>query len=281
MAARIYRLVGLGPRFPLKGLREGATMPSGLRQVGILIAVVLLWQLYVTASGVPALLVAPPTEVARALATDLGNLRIPAAAVRTVEALMVGMLLGMASGFLLASLAILHGLGRDLLGLLSAILNPLPGIAILPLAMIWFGLTPTAVIFIVVHSTMWPIAINTDTGFRTISPTLQMVGRNLGIRGPRLVAEILLPAALPSILSGLKSAWAFGWRTVVAAELVFGVAGEAGGLGWYINSSRYFLNTANVFAGLVVISLLGLVVDFAFTLVERETVVRWGMKRAV
>ena len=133
--------------------------------------------------------------------------------------------------------------------------------------------------FVVALATIWPVALNTDNGFRTISATTQLAARNLGLRGWKLVVDVLLPAALPAIVTGLKSAWAFGWRTVVAAELVFGVAGSSGGLGWYINNARYFLQTADIFAGLVVISVLGIVVEALFGLLERRTVVRWGMKR--
>jgi len=117
-------------------------------------------------------------------------------------------------------------------------------------------------------------------GFRTVNPTILAVGRNIGLRGWRLVRDVLLPAALPHIISGLKTGWAFGWRTIIAAELVFGVAGGGGGLGNYINKSRYFLEIPEVFAGLVTIALIGIALEWVFTLVERRTVVRWGMKAA-
>ena len=178
-----------------------------------------------------------------------------------------------------AAVAVFSKVGDDLLSVLTSILNPLPSIAILPLAMIWFGLNSRSIVFVVALAAIWPVAINTDSGFRTISATTQMVARNLGLRGARLVYDVLLPAALPYIIAGLKSAWSFGWRTVVAAELVFGVAGSAGGLGWYINNARYYLLTADIFAGLLVISILGIAVDFVFRLIEQRTIVKWGMKR--
>jgi NitT/TauT family transport system permease protein len=254
-------------------------LPAWLRYILILVALIVIWQLYVVVSGVPPLLVSAPPTVANALGTDLANGQLVAATLATLQNLVIGMLLGMLLGFAFASLAVFSQLGHDALSVLSSILNPLPSIAILPLAMIWFGLTPTAIIFVIVQATIWPIAINTDTGFRTISQTTQMVARNLGLHGLRMVVDVMLPAALPHILSGLKAAWAFGWRTVVAAELVFGVAGSAGGLGWYINNARYYLQTANIFAGLVMISILGILVELLFTLIERHTVIRWGMKQ--
>jgi NitT/TauT family transport system permease protein len=254
-------------------------LPAWLRYILILVALIVIWQLYVVVSGVPPLLVSAPPTVANALGTDLANGQLVAATLATLQNLVLGMLLGMLLGFAFASVAVFSQLGHDALSVLSSILNPLPSIAILPLAMIWFGLTPTAIIFVIVQATIWPIAINTDTGFRTISQTTQMVARNLGLHGLRMVVDVMLPAALPHILSGLKAAWAFGWRTVVAAELVFGVAGSAGGLGWYINNARYYLQTANIFAGLVMISILGILVELLFTLIERHTVIRWGMKQ--
>ena len=255
-------------------------IPVAVRYALLVLAIVLVWQAYVSLWHVNKLLVSSPLDVGAALAEDLRSGKLFAVTFATLQNLLVGMLAGALVGFALASFAVFSKVGHDLLTVLSAIFNPLPSIAILPLAMIWFGLRPESIIFVVALASVWPVAINTDTGFRTISLTTQLAARNLGLRGWRLVLDVLLPAALPSILSGLKSSWAFGWRTVVAAELVFGVAGSAGGLGWYINNARYFLNTSTIFAGLVVISVLGILVEGIFGIVERNTVVKWGMKRA-
>ena len=255
-------------------------LPAAARYGVLTFGLLALWQLYVTAARVPPLLFSSPLGVAQALVSGLGSGRLIAATGGTLEVLLAGLAIGSAVGFALASFAAFSRFGQDLLSVLSAIFNPLPSIAILPLAMIWFGLRPQSIVFVVALATVWPVALNADNGFRTISVTTQLAARNLGLRGWRMVRDVLLPAALPAIITGLKSAWAFGWRTVVAAELVFGVAGSSGGLGWYINNARYFLQTADIFAGLVVISALGILVEGLFALLERRTVVRWGMKRA-
>ena len=135
-----------------------------------------------------------------------------------------------------------------------------------------------ALILVLVHATMWPIAINTSTGFRTINRTIHMVGRNLGLGGLEMVWRVLLPAALPHILTGFKTAWAFGWRTIIAAELVFGVVGAKQGLGFYINESKTFLDIDRMLAGLVVIAIIGVLIEMVFALIERNTVDRWGMR---
>lgn len=261
------------PRDRVRGL------PTIVRRGLLAILLLLLWQAAVVITGVKPLLVPAPTDVVQALIRDTLNLKIIDATIFTLRTLVIGTLVGMAIGLVLATLAVLSRTGHDVLKLLVSIFNPLPSIAILPLAMIWFGLTPTAIVVVILNSTVWPIALNADMGFRTVSPTLQRAARTLGVRGLRMVVEVLLPAALPHLLTGVRMAWAFAWRTVVAAELVFGVAGGAGGLGFYINQSRYFLATSSVFAGLFVISMLGLLIEAAFVLIERRSVERWGMTK--
>jgi NitT/TauT family transport system permease protein len=180
----------------------------------------------------------------------------------------------------LTTLATWTAFGDDILVLLTSMLNPLPAIAVLPLAILWFGLNTTALIVVIANAVVWPIAINVSTGFRTVNPTFLAVGRNIGLSGWRLVRDVLMPAALPHTISGLKTGWAFGWRTIIAAELVFGVAGGSGGLGFFINDARYFLRTPEIFAGLVTIALIGIALDLVFSVLERRTVIKWGMKTA-
>lgn len=93
------------------------------------------------------------------------------------------------------------------------------------------------------------------------------------------MAHILIPASLPAIISGLKISWAFAWRTLIAAELVFGISSSQGGLGWFIFRNRNELLTDKVFAGLVTVILIGLIVETViFRLIEQVTVRRWGMQ---
>ena len=155
----------------------------------------------------------------------------------------------------------------------------MPAIALLPLALIWFGLGNGSLVFILVHSVLWPVALNTHSGFRAVSPTLRMVGRNYGLRGFGYIRKILVPAAFGSILAGLKIGWAFAWRTLVAAELVFGVSSGQGGLGWFIFENRNLLEIPNVFAGLLTVILIGRFVEnLIFRTIERHTVLRWGLQ---
>lgn len=266
-----------GRRSPAVRPRHTFSAPGRRAALGVLLLAV--WQVVVVTGDISPLLIPAPVDVADALVEDFANGKLLASTGFTLKTLVMGTLIGMVIGLTLATLAVLSRWMHDFLTLIVSVLNPLPSIAILPLAMIWFGLTQTAIVVVILNSTIWPIALNADMGFRTISQTLQRAARTLGIRGFRMVSQVLLPAALPHLLTGIRIAWAFGWRTVVAAELVFGVAGGSGGLGYYINQSRYFLQTANVFAGLAVISVLGLLIEMGFVFVERRTIERWGMTK--
>lgn len=189
-------------------------------------------------------------------------------------------MLGIVGALVLTTLAVSTQLGRDVLTTLTSMFNPLPAIALLPLALLWFGLGQGSLLFVLVHSVLWPLSLNTYAGFQAVPETLRMAGRNYGLKGVRYVLQILVPAALPSILSGLKVAWAFAWRTLIAAELVFGASSGKGGLGWYIFQNRNELYTDKVFAGLLTVIAIGLLVEtLGFHTLERLTVRKWGTQR--
>jgi NitT/TauT family transport system permease protein len=198
----------------------------------------------------------------------------------SLSVLLRGYLMGVVLAFALTSLAVSTRLGRDVLTMLTAMFNPLPSIALLPLALLWFGLGTGSLLFVLVHAVLWPLALNTYSGFQSVPETLRMTGRNYGLTGLRHVLLILVPAALPAIIAGLRVGWAFAWRTLIAAELVFGASSGKGGLGWYIFQNRNELYTDRVFAGLAAVIVIGLIVEHVFfDTLERVTVRRWGVVR--
>ncbi|QXI48032.1 ABC transporter permease [Pseudomonas anuradhapurensis] len=250
-----------------------------LRKAVILLVIVVLWEA-VARYQANDLLLPSFVQTAVALWDGLFSGELPAKVGVSLVILLKGYVLGIVLAFGLTSLAVSTQLGRDLLGTLTSMFNPLPAIALLPLALLWFGLGDNSLIFVLVHSVLWALALNTYAGFLGVSETLRMAGRNYGLKGLRLVLHILVPAALPSILSGLKIGWAFAWRTLIAAELVFGASSGKGGLGWYIFQNRNELYTDKVFAGLAVVILIGLLVEgLVFNTLERLTVRRWGLQR--
>jgi NitT/TauT family transport system permease protein len=204
---------------------------------------------------------------------------IPQRTWASIRVLLEGYGVGLVLAALLTAFATASRVGTDLLETLTSMFNPLPSIALLPLAMLWFGLGNGSLIFVLIHAVLWSVALNTHAGFRSVSQTLRMVGRNYGLSGPRYLLQILIPAAFPSILTGLKIGWAFAWRTLIAAELVFGVSQGSGGLGWFIFENKNLLEIANVFAGLFTVILIGLLVEnLIFRTIEQRTIHKWGMQ---
>ena len=251
---------------------------SALRKIVVLIFLAALWEVYARWLSNPLLF---PTFGATVQAFIDGIMTggLPGRAWYSLRILLIGYAAGISCAALLTAFAISSRLGADFLDTLTSMFNPLPAIALLPLALIWFGLGQGSLIFVLVHSVLWAVALNTHSGFLSVSNTLRMVGRNYGLKGPAYVARLLIPAAFPSILTGLKIGWAFAWRTLIAAELVFGVSSGSGGLGWFIYENKNQLEIPSVFAGLFSVILIGLFVEnVIFRNIELRTVRRWGMQ---
>lgn len=265
----------LQPFTPVQRLARSGWLRKGV----LLLVLAVVWELAARWTD-NDLLLPGALQTARAFAEGIVSGELPRYVGVSLWVLVQGYLAGVAAAFVLTSLAISSRVGRDLLETLTAMFNPLPAIALLPLALLWFGLGKGSLVFVLMHSVTWPLALSTYAGFRAVPETLRMAGRNYGFKGVRMVVQILVPAALPAILSGLKIGWAFAWRTLIAAELVFGATSGKGGLGWYIFQSRNELFTDRVFAGLAAVILIGLLFEnIVFQYIERLTVRRWGMQR--
>lgn len=249
------------------------------RKVFILVVLASAWEVYAT--WLNNELMFPKFSVAMAALWDaLVHGPLLDRILTTLKVLFIGYGTGLLLAGLFTSLAITTRFGRDLLETLTSMFNPLPAIALLPLALLWFGLGIPSLVFVIVHSVLWAVSLNTHTGFMSVSETQRMAGQNYGLKGLSYVGRILIPAAFASILAGLKIGWAFSWRTLIAAELVFGVSSRSGGLGWFIFENRNQLETAYVFAGLVAVIIIGLLVEnVVFRTIEARTVRRWGMQR--
>jgi len=248
-----------------------------LRKLFILVILASVWQLYSVHLNNP--LMFPRFSSTTAALWDsllTGNLLTKVWV--SIKVLLMGYAAGVLTAAILTILAISTRFGSDLLETLTAMFNPLPAIALLPLALLWFGLGNKSMVFVLIHAVVWPLSLNTHAGFTGVTQTMRMVGRNYGLTGLRYVFKILIPAAFPNILTGLKVGWAFAWRTLIAAELVFGVSSGSGGLGWFIYENKNELEIAYVFAGLFTVIIIGISADnFIFRKIEKMTIKKWGM----
>jgi len=249
-----------------------------LRKTVILVLLAIAWEIGARLLH-NNLLLPSFTETVKALISGIASGELLIKTWTSVRVLLMGYAAGIALAAVLTAFGIFTRVGTDLLETLTAMFNPLPAIALLPIALIWFGLGNGSLVFVLVHSVVWAVTLNTHSGFLAVSNTMRMVGRNYGLGGLAYVGKILIPAAFPSIITGLKIGWAFAWRTLIASELVFGVSSGSGGLGWYIYENKNVLEIPNVFAGLLMVIVIGLVVEnLIFRVIEQRTVRRWGMQ---
>lgn len=196
----------------------------------------------------------------------------------SMRLIIIGMLISVGITVVLTLLAMFSQSVKRLIGTLISVFDPLPGIALLPLAILWIGIGDKAIIFVMIHSILWPMLLNIIGGFNSVPLIYQDVGRSIGLKGYKLILGVFIPASVPNILTGFKTGWARAWRALISAEMVFGAAGASAGLGWDIYMKRSYLDMAGMFASLIVIMLIGIIVeDFIFKKVESSTVKKWGM----
>ena len=191
--------------------------------------------------------------------------------------LLEGFALGIVLAFAFSALSMISKTFHAIYNLVVTICDLLPGVALLPVVIVIVGVRPEVIVFLVVHAVLWPLSRNLLDGFQAVPSIYVEAGRNMGLRGMRLLASVYLPASMSYIVSGIKVCWARAWRGLISAEMIFGLA-SCPGIGLYINQMRTNLYNAEMYATLIVIIIIGLIVQYGIlSPIERNTVVKWGM----
>ena len=240
----------------------------------------LLWW-WLSVSGLFHPLVLPsPLEVLKQTGQDILSGELPLSLFFSIKMILLAFLPALILSFLMALLARLSERADRFWEFLSALAHPLPGIALLPLLILWTGLGAHIIVLIVFHSVVWPFYINLRSGFREVSSLWLDLGRNNQLSRRDTLLYILIPGAYPSILAGLKISWARAWRAVIAAEMLFGTIGSTGGLGWYIYNKRIYMDTPGLYSGILILMVLGILVeDLLFARLDNRKTRIWGTQR--
>lgn len=233
-----------------------------------------IWQTLAMLGVWPEFVFPGPEAVIKSLVTQAASgallLGIGISLKRVVIGFIISVLVGTLTGFAIARVKLVE----DTIGILVLGLQTLPSICWLPLAILWFGLQETAVIFVVVVGALLSIAIATADAVRNIPPIYAKAGAVMGARGRRLYTHVIIPAALPATATGLKLGWSFAWRALMAGELLF----VSGGLGFLLNTGRQLNDAGQVMSVMIVIVALGLLVDrLVFFQLEKRIRRRWGL----
>ncbi|BES66763.1 ABC transporter permease [Gottschalkiaceae bacterium SANA] len=240
----------------------------------------LIWQgIYL--SGVYSPLLFPSLgTICTALGRDIVEGALVDQFLYSMRLVIEGLALSLVLGLGIALFARSYSMFRSGVNLLISIAHPLPGVVLLPLVILWAGIGEGAVLFIIVHSVLWPFLVSFFSALDHLPQTQQEVADNYEIFGWRRLIWVDLPGSFPGFLSGLKIGWSRAWRALISAEMIFGATSGSGGIGWYLFQKRVFMDTAGLFAGLLVIMLIGVLIEgLFFRWVERKTVLRWGMER--
>ncbi len=260
----------------------GAAAPAGESRLWIVartafpfLVVALLWEITARAGVFPPKLFPSLVEVGNALWRLTVEGILPHHALDTVLRLVVGFALsaivGVAIGVLMGRMRLMEDVFLPLVSMLA----PIPGIAYAPLFLLWFGLGNAPAVLLVAFVSLFPIIFNTWTGVKAVKQVWVRSAQAMGADDRRLFVKVIVPGALPYILTGLRLGLAQSWRTLVGVEML---AAVPWGLGWMIFGAREFLNTDVMLAGVAVIGALGLILEkLVFQRLERFTVKRWGM----
>jgi NitT/TauT family transport system permease protein len=189
--------------------------------------------------------------------------------------LVVGLAISIAGGMVLGIFMARIQTVNQTIGSLVLGLQSIPSVAWAPLAIVWFGLSDAGVIFVAAAGSLFAVTINAYTGVKSINPDYIAAAQNMGARGSQLVTKVLIPAAFPHMISGFKQGWAFAWRGVIGAELLFSFLG----LGFLLNVGRQLNDVSQVIAMMFVIMLIGILVDgLIFKRLEERVMSRWGLR---
>jgi NitT/TauT family transport system permease protein len=255
---------------------RGLAWGKWARRIVFYILLLIAWQLFANSGVVPFGLFPGPLDVWGALVSGFQSGQFLLATGVTMERLVIGygisVVLGVTLGLLMGRVRVFE----ETFGSLILGFQALPSVCWLPLAIIWFGLSEQAIIFVVVMGALFSITLGVDAGVKNTPPIYLKAARNLGTRGIALSTQVILPAALPAILSGLKQGWTFAWRSLMAGELLYFTLS----LGNLLEAGRDLNDPSQVMAVMVVIIVIGVIIDrLIFAPIERRVRERWGLQQ--
>lgn len=254
-------------------VRWTARYPT-LQSIVPFIPIVALWAVIAESGVFPRVFLPGPIEVARSFVALMYKGILPDYLQDSIVRLVVGAAVGMAIGIPLGVLVGLNARARAILWPILLFFQAIGDIAWLPILLIWFGFGLTTMTFVIVYTVLFPVVLNTALGVRTVPQDLHRAARCLGASRARVILEVVLPGALPNIITGLRNGLGFGWRALIATEIIVGTSG----IGFLMFDARRAGSVVEILLGMIVLGLLWYVVDgWILAPIERATGQRWGL----
>lgn len=252
-------------------------MKRFLVATGFFAFLIVIWHLLVLAEVWSPVLLPGPVSVAEYLWSSVTDGTLAEAIWVTMTRLLIGYLIGCVIGLPLGMLTARSKTMNDTLGVLALGLQTLPSVCWVPLALLWFGQSESAMLFVVIMGTLWSVLIAVDNGVRNMPPMYIRAARTMGSSGFHTLRHVVLPASMPYVISGMKQGWAFAWRSLMAAEIYVTLL-TGYGLGHLLHFGRELNAMDQVTAIMLVIVVIGLLADkVLFSPWERFLHRRWGL----
>lgn len=246
-----------------------------VKKIIFYIILVIIWQAISMSNIWPNNIFPSPYDVGEDLAYMTADGSLFFGIGTTLMRLIIGLAIAIAGGVVLGIFMAKIEMVNQTIGSLVLGLQSIPSIAWVPLALLWVGPYDGGIIFVTVIGAMFAVTINTYTGVKNIDPHFVEAARNMGAKGIQLITNVLIPAAFPYMISGFKQGWAFAWRGVIGAELLFSFLG----VGFLLNVGRQLHDVSQVISIMLVIMLIGMAVDgFIFKKIENKVMSRWGLR---
>jgi len=226
-----------------------------------MVALIILWEFLARAQVFNPQLLPAFSKVMIRLVKALISGQLIQQLVQSLGFVIAGVGLGLVIAFLMAVCAYYSGWLRSLLDLMCGLLHPLPGVALLPVVILWSGVGGQAVFTVILHAVVWSQYLSLLSGFDHVEEAYIEAAQNNGASGWQLIRHVLVPMSYPAILNGLKVGWSRGWRALISAEMIFGAISSIGGIGWFMYERRAFMDTTGLFAGMVLVALVGVLVE--------------------
>ena len=256
------------------------TMKNLRNQIVFIVAVLVVWQVVYQMGSFPELMFPSLGKIFQSLIKGFSRDGLGAMTLYSLSLIAKGLLIGIVLAFILSGLSIVSKTFYSIYHMVVSLCDLIPGVALLPLAILWMGIGEGTIILIVVHSIIWPMSRSIMDGFRAVPQIYIESGENMGLGKLGLVTGIYIPASFSYILSGIRTGWARAWRGLISAEMIFGTTSSGAGIGWFIFMKRTNVDIAGVFAALLVIIVIGIVVEYGvFHTIEKITLKKWGMSR--
>lgn len=244
------------------------------KKIAFYVGIILVWEAIFSLNIWSDYIFPSPVQVAEDLAYGILDGSLTYGIATSMWRLIVGLAIAIAGGIMLGIFMARIEIVNQTIGSLVLGLQSIPSVAWVPLAFLWFGLTDAGIIFVTVAGALFAVTINTYSGIKNIPPSYTAAAKNMGASGAQLITNVMLPAAFPYLISGFKQGWAFGWRGVIGAEILFSFLG----LGFLLNVGRQLNDISQVIATMLVIMVIGILIDgFVFKKIERKVMSRWGL----